>query len=1313
MVAAFACNSVCVAAVFGPPVHVPEVGRNGMAVTLDGNRLFVGAGSILYAFDVTEPLKPQLLGKLDGFDNLRQMRVRGNFVYVVSRETGMRIVDVSDPGRMRIRSLYDSVEFATGIEVAGDVAFISERTYGVEAVDVGNPDKPAHITLVKTHESQSCRYRDGYLYSGEWGAGAVTVFDARDMRRFRMVRELPLGGFGDGVDIDGNYLYCSTGHDALHRNIVEADAEGAGRGLDIFDISEPSAPKHVSRVDFPVFKPRNSDFWTPRVANGMAFCCDSHNGLFAVDVREPASPKLADRLCIPMQTGNRDWPSAAISSLEVGKGCLYMTCAPGGLYVVPVEGANTPSRPLGVLPANPSHRKRYATDGARFHVYRPAMPGQARAVALRGDIAYAAFGDAGLHVLRIKKEGGFEKIGELKGVRRVTDCCFSGDLLITAEGLDGFAAYRIENETMFREVARRKCAGGAGSVAFWCWAPDERHVLLSSRNCPYAFFETDRLDAAKPLAVLHGGPPQWSRFPADACVGGRYPVVVPSQGVIWMDLGGEKPVVAFRPASRMAEHPITQHDGIALLGDRYICVAGAGYRLYSAAGVASEWEPFGKGGHSGVPRTDGRLVAVSHRAARKVSVWDFSDAGKPVLQRGYRLSGNPDAAALYHGRALIPAGYQGLLMERSASSGFGGDTAQAVRTADAASRAGTVVASTFGWNAADSTAALQAAIDSGARRVVIDRQAGDWIVTPVFLRRSNQEVVVADGVTVRAKKGAFKARSACLFTIHNATNVLLRGEGTATLAMNKKDYQNPKDYVSSEWRHTVSIVGGSDITVRDLTLLSSGGDGVYVRSAAKRVRLDRLVCRDHHRQGISVISAIDLHVTGCRFDETGGTAPQCGVDVEPNTERDVLENIVFEDCTFDGNASSGMDLHLAALTEKTRPISVTFRRCIARGNRNYGITMYMVGRGGSAIGKKASSVRGTVVFDGCSVSGNGASALRIANQMADALKISFKDCVLDGRKGRGAPVWFNNGTLPGDFGNVHFCNVRVLADKTPAVAFDGIPGAGIKAGTMGGRLDVENADGSKTVVVMSGFAERHKPQPEKLKEILSFETSSVDFRSCAAASSAARLRKPVSTGKLRGRFTFVQYFPAAGEYPVVFRAVRLSPRRQASTTVQIRDAVGTDLGSFSLEAGSAVTNVIRATGPGMRRFEVDTGRGAASVESQWTGHGVLADIPVGCYKGRNRSFYFTVPADAGSVSVRVSPEGESCAALLLRPDGTVAAEKSYDGNLAVLHASRKPSAAPETWCVKFTKIQEDFKFCIGAPAIPFVSMDPDAAIRMK
>ena len=656
--------------VFGAPVRVGGLASTGMAVALDGKRLFAGAGSTLYSFDVSDPLNPAKLGELDGFDNLRQIRVRGDFVYVVSRETGLRIVDVSDPAHMRIRSRYDSVEFATGIEVVGSVAFLSERIYGVEAVDVSDPDNPVHIAIRKTPESQSCRYRDGWLFSGEWGRGELSVFDARDMRSFRQVAKADLGGFGDGVELDGKYVYCSTGHDSLHRGVPAAKAKGAGRGLDIFDISDPEHPRHVSRTDFPVFTPRNQDFWTPRVANGWAFCCDSHNGLFAVDVKDPAKPKVVDRLCIPYPK-KPDWPSCAISSLEVGEGCLYMTCLPGGLYVVPVAGVKPPARPTGEPPKNASYRDSYATDEGKFFVYRPEASGQARAVAMRGDVVYAAFGNAGLHVLKVAKGGGFEKLGELPGRHRVTDCCFAGDRLIVAEGLDGFALYELEGPAKFREVARRPCAGIGGSVAFWCWALDGETTLLSSRCGPYAFFSLKDFTGGELLAYRGGGC-QWDRYPADGAIGGSYPIIRPYRGVIWMELsGGDVRLKSEPTGSGDGGAMVEQRNGITRFGDRFLCTVVDGYEIYTADGkVSVPWRRLGKAGAKGkgnfyaMPRTDGRFVLLTERSAKKASVWDFADAENPKLLREYLLSGNPDAGAFFEGRAIVPAGHQGLLLER-------------------------------------------------------------------------------------------------------------------------------------------------------------------------------------------------------------------------------------------------------------------------------------------------------------------------------------------------------------------------------------------------------------------------------------------------------------------------------------------------------------------------------------------------------------------------------------------------------------------------------------------------------------------------
>ena len=100
----------------------------------------------------------------------------------------------STPPIRRVRSHFDCCELATGVDVAGDVVFLGQRQNGVEFIDVSDPDNPAHIAMRKTDESQSVKYRDGYVYSGDWGSGKLTVFDARDMKNIRQVAYEDLWG---------------------------------------------------------------------------------------------------------------------------------------------------------------------------------------------------------------------------------------------------------------------------------------------------------------------------------------------------------------------------------------------------------------------------------------------------------------------------------------------------------------------------------------------------------------------------------------------------------------------------------------------------------------------------------------------------------------------------------------------------------------------------------------------------------------------------------------------------------------------------------------------------------------------------------------------------------------------------------------------------------------------------------------------------------------------------------------------------------------------------------------------------------------
>src|SRR5579864_6855687 len=131
----------------------------------------------------------------------------------------------------------------------------------------------------------------------------------------------------------------------------------------------------------------------------------------------------------------------------------------------------------------------------------------------------------------------------------------------------------------------------------------------------------------------------------------------------------------------------------------------------------------------------------------------------------------------------------------------------------------------WGFNAEDSTQSLQAALNSGARTLIIPYMGQPWIVRPLQLR-SSQEIVFEPGVVVLAKKGEFQGSGDSLFSAVGQSNLVLRGYG-ATLRMRKRDYQS-EPYKKAEWRMGIALRGCLNVLIEGLRVESTGGDGFYV-----------------------------------------------------------------------------------------------------------------------------------------------------------------------------------------------------------------------------------------------------------------------------------------------------------------------------------------------------------------------------------------------------------------------------------------------------------------------------------------------------
>lgn len=353
------------------------------------------------------------------------------------------------------------------------------------------------------------------------------------------------------------------------------------------------------------------------------------------------------------------------------------------------------------------------------------------------------------------------------------------------------------------------------------------------------------------------------------------------------------------------------------------------------------------------------------------------------------------------------------------------------------------------WNATDATLNIQSTIDEAVApsKVILDVHPTPWYTGPIFLRQPNQQIWFADGAKVMALAGSYLGTRDCMFTV-TADNVKINGycngtstaAGITTLEMRKSDYQNPP-YAQGEWRHGISIRGAKNTVVKGCNILKSGGDGIYVANSTAlvvpyRTTIQDVVSDGNNRQGISIISANLITVTNSIFKNTNGTAPQSGVDIEPNLHTDILRGIHFVSCQFLNNTGDNIGINLRAQSGPgLSPVDIRFESCLVDGGPRNGFVF---------TGLAAHGPTGTIVVENTTIKNTTSSGLYFGVWAADRVGVTMRNVDLYNCNPSGSKppiLWTQTtGTIP-VHGDVIFqsgCHITdFVKSRTTAMVYAG------------------------------------------------------------------------------------------------------------------------------------------------------------------------------------------------------------------------------------------------------------------------------------
>ena len=609
-----------------------------------------------------------------------------------------------------------------------------------------------------------------------------------------------------------------------------------------------------------------------------------------------------------------------------------------------------------------------------------------------------------------------------------------------------------------------------------------------------------------------------------------------------------------------------------------------------------------------------------------------------------------------------------------------GPDPQAIEELRAGKRA-VAQASWWGFQPEESTAALQAAIDSGAKKVVVEKMPSPWIVDRLRLA-GDQELFFEPGAEVLAKKGAFHGSADALFTAAGKKNIRLIGPG-ATLRMRRTDYDGP-DYQHAEWRHVLKFHGSTGITVEGLTLAESGGDGIYLGAGpggapCKDVVIRDVTCDRNYRQGISVISAENLLIERCLLKGTAGTPPAAGIDFEPNAANERLVNCIMRDCTIEDNQGYALHIYAPNLNGTSQPLSIRIENCVTRGTNARSASIVV------SSGPKG-PVRGLIELIDCRFEDVGTTAITITSTTPRGVRLRMVDCTLaDPAEESKAAAPILLATRPDSlepFGGIEFAGVTVRERiDRPLIKYD--DPAGVPLVEVRGTITVER----------EGQRREFRLDEPTLAKLIPLDQATriprwpLDRTPLAVARPSTFGGGKLPAHRLRGEALFL--IPARQGENVAFRLASQPVGRASGSAVpvEIVGPSGKPVKQLSVEFLQEAEAEFTAAETGLYRVECRPGTHTVRMASSSHAPLIAADSGPIHLLNTAGDLYFLVPAGVEQFAVRFWGSGdlERVSATVFDPSGAQVWKQDDISTAQSYQVQRNDSKRDEVWRIGLSR----------------------------
>jgi len=142
---------------------------------------------------------------------------------------------------------------------------------------------------------------------------------------------------------------------------------------------------------------------------------------------------------------------------------------------------------------------------------------------------------------------------------------------------------------------------------------------------------------------------------------------------------------------------------------------------------------------------------------------------------------------------------------------------------------------------------------------------------------------------------------------------------------------------TGEWGFGINITASTNVTVTGTKISNCWGDGIWIGAmgtapnivVSSNVTINGVVSDNNRRQGLSIGPAHDIYIVNSTFSNSNGTAPQAGIDIEPQSQG-TAANIRIENSTMFGSKGNGLEV-------QSNVSGLVMRNSTLRDNYGFGV----------------------------------------------------------------------------------------------------------------------------------------------------------------------------------------------------------------------------------------------------------------------------------------------------------------------------------------------------------------------------------------